>query len=48
MASSLQNAFTRTLGSLSKTSSIKQIFSHGSLYFGIFIYTAIGAKVGDE
>ena len=48
MASTLQNAFTRTLGSLSKTSSIKQIFSHGSLYFGIFIYTAIGAKVGDK
>ena len=48
MASGLQNAFTRTLGSLSKTSSIKQIFSHGSLYFGIFIYTAIGAKVGGE
>ena len=45
MASALQNAFTRTLGSLSKTSSIKKIFSHGSLYLGILIYTAIGAKV---
>ena len=45
MASSLQNAFTRTLGNLSNTSSIKKIFSHGSLYLGILVYTAIGAKV---
>ena len=45
MASALQNAFTRTLGNLSKTSSIKKIASHGTLYLGILIYTAIGAKV---
>ena len=45
MASSLQNAFTRTLGTLSTTSSFKKILSHGSLYLGILIYTALGAKV---
>ena len=45
MASALQNAFTRTLGTLSTTSSFKKILSHGSLYLGILIYTALGAKV---
>ena len=48
MASSLQNAFTRTLGGLSTTSSFKKILSHGSLYLGILIYTALGAKVGKK
>ena len=48
MASALQNAFSRTLGSLSSTSSLKKIFSHGSLYLGILIYTALGAKVCKE
>ena len=45
MASALQNAFTRTLENISNTSSIKKILSHGSLYLGIFVYTAIDAKV---
>ena len=45
MASALQNAFTRTLENISNTSSIKKILSHGSLYLGILVYTAIGAKV---
>jgi len=45
MASILQNVFAKALYSLKDNQQIKSLASHASLYMGIVIYTAIGAKV---
>ena len=48
MASILQNVFARALFTLKDNEGvekIKSLASHASLYMGIVIYTAIGAKV---
>ena len=44
MASLLQNLFVRALNPES-VRSLKMVMSHASLYFGIILYTAVGAKV---
>ena len=45
MASILQNVFSRALYTIKDNQQIKSLASHASLYMGIVIYTAIGAKV---
>ena len=48
MASILQNVFARALYTIKDNEGVKKIkslASHASLYMGIVIYTAIGAKV---
>ena len=44
MASILQNLFVRALNPES-VRSLKIVISHASLYLGIILYTAVGAKV---
>ena len=44
MASILQNLFVRALNPES-VRSLKIVMSHASLYLGIILYTAVGAKV---
>ena len=44
MASILQNLFVRALNPES-VRSLKMVMSHASLYLGIILYTAVGAKV---
>ena len=44
MAGILQNLFVRALNPES-VRSLKMVMSHASLYFGIILYTAVGAKV---
>ena len=44
MASILQNLFVRALNPES-VRSLKLVMSHASLYLGIILYTAVGAKV---
>ena len=44
MASILQNLFVRALNTES-VRSLKMVMSHASLYLGIILYTAVGAKV---
>ena len=48
MASVLQNVFVRALFKMRDNEGVKKLkslASHSSLYLGIVIYTAIGAKV---
>ena len=48
MAGILQNVFTKgiyTLKDPQNVSKIKTLVNHSALYFGLIVYTAIGAKV---
>ena len=45
MASILQNVFARALRE-EHVKKVKSFLSHVSLYMGICVYTALGAKVG--
>ena len=48
MAGILQNVFTKGIYSLKdpeNVSKIKTLVNHSALYFGLIIYTAVGAKV---
>lgn len=45
MASILQSVFARAVYTIKDNKQIKSLASHASLYMGIVIYTAIGAKV---
>ena len=49
MAGILQNVFSKglyTLADPENMSKIKQLVNHSTLYFGLIVYTAIGAWVG--
>ena len=49
MAGILQNVFSKgiyTLKAPENVSKIKTLVNHSALYFGLIVYTAIGAKVG--
>ena len=49
MAGILQNVFSKgiyTLKAPENVSKIKILVNHSALYFGLIVYTAIGAKVG--
>ena len=49
MAGILQNVFSKgiyTLKDPENVSKIKILVNHSALYFGLIVYTAIGAKVG--
>ena len=51
MAGILQNVFTKGIYSLKdpeNVSKIKTLVNHSALYFGLIIYTGVGAKVGRE
>ena len=48
MAGILQNVFSKgiyTLKDPENVSKIKTLVNHSALYFGLIVYTAIGAKV---
>ena len=49
MAGILQNVFNKGIYSLKapeNVSKLKTLVNHSALYFGLIVYTAIGAKVG--
>ena len=49
MAGILQNVFSKgiyTLKAPENVSKLKTLVNHSALYFGLIVYTAMGAKVG--